>query len=54
MSKRLDFNKSPEDKATYVEWRRGVFIFYGCIGFVVVGILFAAHFARLALQFAGN
>jgi hypothetical protein len=52
MSKPL--KRSPEDEATYVKWRWGVFIFYVSIGLVAVGIGVAAHFSRLASQFAGN
>jgi hypothetical protein len=54
MSKRFNFEHSPEDKATYAKWRRGMCIFYGCIGLAVAGIFLAAHFSRLAFQMAGN
>jgi hypothetical protein len=54
MSKPFNFKRSLEDAATYAKWRRGVFIFYGCIGLAVVGIVFAGHFSRLAFQLAGN
>jgi hypothetical protein len=52
--KDLTFRRSPEDEATYVKWRRGIFIFYGGVGLAVAGVGFAAHFSRLAFQLAGN
>jgi hypothetical protein len=54
MSKPFNFTPSPEDAATYAKWRRGMCIFYGCVGLFVVGIFLAAHFSRLAFQLAGN
>jgi hypothetical protein len=54
MSKPFNFKRSPEDAATYAKWRRGMCIFYGCIGLVVASVLLAAHFSHLALQLAGN
>jgi len=54
MSKHFNFKGSPEDAATYARWRRGMCIFYGCIGLVVAGIVFSAHLSRLAFQLAGN
>jgi hypothetical protein len=37
--------RSREDEVTYVKWRRGVLIFYTCVGLAAVGIGVAAHFA---------
>ena len=54
MSTPFNFNRSPEDEKTYAKWRRGVVIFYGCIGLAVVGVVFVAHFSRLAFQLAGD
>jgi hypothetical protein len=54
MSKPFHFKRSPEDEATYAKWRRGMCVFYGCIGLVVTSVFFGAHFSRLALQIAGN
>jgi hypothetical protein len=54
MSKPSYLKRSPEDAATYAKWRRGMCIFYGCIGLVVAGVFLAAHFSRLAFQLAGN
>jgi hypothetical protein len=51
--KPVNFERSPEDKATYAKWRRGMFIFYGSIGLVAVAVVLAAHFSRVALQVAG-
>jgi hypothetical protein len=48
------FAGSPEDKATYAKWRRGIVIFYGSVGLVAVAVFLAAHFSYLALQLAGN
>jgi hypothetical protein len=50
MSKPFNFTRSPEDAATYAKWRRGMCIFYGCVGLFVVGIfscgpLFASGFS---------
>jgi hypothetical protein len=54
MSYRFNFNNSPEDKATYVKWRRAVGIFYGCIGLVAVAVAVATHLSGPAFQLAGN
>jgi hypothetical protein len=48
------FNRTPEDEAIHAKWRRGVFIFYGCIGLVVIAAAAAAHFSGLAFQTAAN
>jgi hypothetical protein len=48
------FNRSPEHEATYAKWRRGVLIFYGCIGLAATAIAAAAHFSGLAFQTAAN
>jgi hypothetical protein len=54
MSKPSNFKRSPADAATYAKWRRGICIFYGCIGLVMAGVFLAAHLSRLAFQLAGN
>jgi hypothetical protein len=54
MTKRFDLRGLPEDKETYVRWRRGAIILYCCIGLVVVACIAAAHSSRLANQLAGN
>jgi hypothetical protein len=46
--------RSREDEVTYMKWRQGVLIFYTCVGLAAVGIGVAAHFARVALLYAGN
>jgi hypothetical protein len=46
------YASSPEDHATYVKWRRGVLIFYGCIGLVMVAAIAVAEFAGIAVQIA--
>jgi hypothetical protein len=45
---------SPEDRATYVKWRRGILIFYGCIGLTAVAAIAVAEFAGIAVQIAGK
>jgi hypothetical protein len=54
MSKSFPIGRSLEDEATYVKWRRGIFIFYTGVGLVAAGVISAAHFAGLPIQFAGN
>jgi FlaG/FlaF family flagellin (archaellin) len=54
MSKPFHFKHLPEDAATYVQWRRGVSVVYGCIGLVVIAVVLAAHFSRSAFNLAGN
>jgi hypothetical protein len=54
MSKPFPTRRSLEDEATYVKWRRGMYIFYTGVGLVAAGVISAAHFARLPIQFAGN
>jgi hypothetical protein len=39
---------SPEDQATYVQWRRGVTIFYGCIGLGAIAAMVALGLADKA------
>jgi hypothetical protein len=46
------FAGSPEDKATYAKWRRGIVIFYGSVGLVAVAVFLAAHFSHLAFHAA--
>jgi hypothetical protein len=50
MSKPLIFKRSPEDESTYVRWRRGVFIFYTCVGLAAVGVILAAHLFTLGFS----
>jgi hypothetical protein len=54
MSKSFDFKRSPEDEATFRNWRRGMAMFYGCIGFVVTAAVIAAHFADAAMHVASR
>jgi hypothetical protein len=54
MSKPFPIGRSLEDEATYVRWRRGMLIFYTAVGLAAMGVISAAHFARLSIQFAGN
>jgi hypothetical protein len=54
MSKLSIFEHSPEDELTYLKWRRGVFIFYACLGLVAAGGILVTHVSRLAFEFAGN
>jgi len=39
---------SPEDQATYVQWLRGVTIFYGCVGLVAIAAMVALGLADTA------
>jgi hypothetical protein len=48
------FERSPEDRATYVKWCCGAFVTYGSIGIIAAALILAAHFSRLPIQFAGN
>jgi hypothetical protein len=37
---------TPQDEATFVKWRRGFLIFYGCAGLILLtmfGALYLAH-----------
>jgi hypothetical protein len=54
MSKPFPIGRSLEDEATYVKWRRGILIFYTGVGLAAAGVISAAHFAPLSIQFAGN
>jgi hypothetical protein len=53
MSKRFDLGGSPEDRATYVAWRRGMIIFY-CFVAVVVAAVIVAAYSPVADRLAGN
>jgi hypothetical protein len=53
MGKRFDLGDSPEDRATYAAWRRGVIIFYCFIALVVVAAIAAVH-SPAADRLAGN
>jgi hypothetical protein len=54
MSKSSTFKRSPEDESTYAKWRRGVFIFYMCVGLVTASVIVVAQFSRFAFRLAGN
>jgi hypothetical protein len=54
MQKPAEFPWSPEDQRTYAEWRRAVFILYGCVALVATAVLFVAQFAAIGVQFAGK
>jgi hypothetical protein len=54
MSKPFPIGRALEDEATYVKWRRGIIIFYTGVGLAAAGVISAAHFARLSIQFARN
>jgi hypothetical protein len=54
MSKPFNFNRSPEDEATYAKWRRGVVMFYGCIGLVAIVAVLVVHLANETVQMAGK
>jgi hypothetical protein len=49
-----DFARSPADQATITKWRRGLLMFYGSVGFVLVAVVAVAHFAHIAMQFASR
>jgi hypothetical protein len=51
---RLDFTRSPVDGATFRKWRRGMAMFYGLIGLVVMAVVIAAHFADVAMHVASR
>jgi hypothetical protein len=51
---RFDFKRSPEDEATLRKWRRGMVMFYGSIGLVVMAAVIAAHFADVATHVASR
>jgi hypothetical protein len=53
-SKPFPIGRLLEDEATYIKWRRGGLIFYTGVGLAAAGVISAAHFARLSIQFAGN
>jgi hypothetical protein len=53
MSKRFDLSGSPEDRATYAAWRRGVMFFYCFIALVIVAAIAAVH-TPVADRLAGN
>jgi hypothetical protein len=44
---------SSEDQAVYDKWRRGLLIFYGCIGLVAAAVV-TTRFTDIAVQFAGK
>jgi hypothetical protein len=48
------FRRSPEDEAIYAKWRRGVLIFYGCIGLAVITVAAVARLSGVAFQAAAN
>jgi hypothetical protein len=48
------FVGSLEDEATYVRWRRGMFIIYGSVGLTAIAVVLATHLSQLAIQLAGN
>jgi hypothetical protein len=48
------FVGSLEDEATYVKWRRGMFIIYGSVGLTAIAVVLATHLSQLAIQLAGN
>jgi hypothetical protein len=54
MSRSFDFKHSPEDEATLRKWRRGMAMFYGTIGLVVMAVVIAAHFADVAMRVASR
>jgi hypothetical protein len=54
MNKPFDFNRSPEDQATYAKWCRGVVIFYGCIGLLAITALVGLQLAHVTVQMAGR
>jgi hypothetical protein len=45
---------SPEYRATYVKWCRGVLVFYGCVGLLAVAAVVVADFAGIAVQIGGK
>jgi hypothetical protein len=45
---------SSEYQVTYAKWRRGVLIFYGCVGLVTVAATVAIRFTGIAVQLAGK
>jgi hypothetical protein len=52
MNRSFDFKRSPEDKATFRKWRRGMVMFYGGVGLVVTTAVIAAHFVNVAMHVA--
>jgi hypothetical protein len=54
MNKPLNFNRSPEDEATYAKWRRGVAMFYGCVGLVAIVAVVILQLAHATVQMAGK
>jgi hypothetical protein len=54
MNRSSDFKRSPEDAATFRTWRRGMVMFYGAIGLVVMVAVIAAHFADVAMHVASR
>jgi hypothetical protein len=54
MNRSSDFKRTPADEATFRKWRRGMVMFYGCIGVVVMAAVIAAHFADVAMHVASR
>jgi hypothetical protein len=50
----IDFITSPDDKATFARWRRGVVLLYGRVALFIAVALVLTRFAELALQVAGK
>ncbi len=54
MSNSFDFKRSPEDEATFRDWRRRIVIFYGGIGLVVTVVVIVAHLVNVAPHIASR
>jgi hypothetical protein len=54
MNRPFEFRHSPQDAATFRRWRRGMAMFYGSVGLLVVVMLVVAHFADVALHVASR
>ena len=52
--KPFDFERSPDDQATIVKWRRRVLMFYGGVGLVLIAVVAAAHIAHVVPLFASR
>ena len=44
----LGYNWTEEDRLTCAKWRRGVAIFYGCMAFIVLGLIALSQSSNVA------
>ena len=54
MNRSFDFKRFPEDAATFRKWRRGMVMFYGSIGLMVMAVVILVHVADVAMHVASR